>query len=258
MLDWSDGTYERTAAVLAEVSEALTSDLEPGLHVLDVGCGTGNAALAAARRGAHVIGVDPAARLLDVARARAAREDVHAEWLLGEGGALPVATASQDVALAVFSIIFAPDAERCVAELRRVVRPGGRVRMTAWLAEGPIRQASDLMFGIARQVLPPAPTPPSATRWGDADTLRALWAGADVELTRALLRFRAPSAEAWFDEQEQHHPAWRALHRDLQPFPGAWSRVREASIELLARANISAEGWAVDSPYWRVDVRLPR
>lgn len=257
MLDWSDGTYERTAAALAEVSQALTSELEPGLQVIDVGCGTGNAALAAARRGCRVTGVDPAARLLEVARAQAEREALPAQWLLGEGGALPVPTASQDVALAVFSIIFAPDPERCIAELRRVVRPGGRVHMTAWLAEGPIRQASDLMFGIARQVLPPAPPSPSPTRWGDADTLRALWSGADVVLTRALLRFRAASAEAWFDEQQQHHPAWRAMYRDLQPYDGAWARVREASVELLAQANVSAEGWAVDSPYWRVDVRLP-
>jgi hypothetical protein len=70
VIDWGEGDYARTAAVLAPAAEALVeaTGVAPGERVLDVGCGTGNAALAAAARGARATGVDPAERLLDEER----------------------------------------------------------------------------------------------------------------------------------------------------------------------------------------------
>jgi 2-polyprenyl-3-methyl-5-hydroxy-6-metoxy-1,4-benzoquinol methylase len=64
--DWSDGEYERTAERLAPIAEVVVdaAQIAAGERVLDVACGTGNAALAAARRGARVVGVDPAAGLV--------------------------------------------------------------------------------------------------------------------------------------------------------------------------------------------------
>src|SRR5579885_1669892 len=72
--DWSIGQYEHTAAQLLPAAEAAVelAAPRPGEEVIDVGCGTGNAALLAAERGARVIGIDPAPRLRAVA-ARAAR-----------------------------------------------------------------------------------------------------------------------------------------------------------------------------------------
>jgi SAM-dependent methyltransferase len=73
-VDWGLGRYEQTAQGLLPASSAVISRAAPapGEHVIDVGCGTGNAALLAAERGAQATGVDPAERPLDVARAQAA------------------------------------------------------------------------------------------------------------------------------------------------------------------------------------------
>ena len=70
--DWGAGRYEETAARLEPAARVIVERAAPaaGEHVVDVGCGTGNAALLAAERGATVTGVDPAPRLLEVARGR--------------------------------------------------------------------------------------------------------------------------------------------------------------------------------------------
>jgi ubiquinone/menaquinone biosynthesis C-methylase UbiE len=93
--------------------------------VLDVGCGTGNAALLAPARGATVTGVDPAARLLDVARARAIDHGLDITFSLGEAAALPIQSGSVDVLLSVFGVIFAPDPVTAAAEMARVTAPHG-------------------------------------------------------------------------------------------------------------------------------------
>ena len=100
--------------------------LRPGERVLDVGCGTGNAALLAAERGAGVVGVDPAGSLLELAAADAAGRGLEATFLVGDAGDLPVADESIDLVVSVFGVIFAPDAGAAAAELARVsARPGG-------------------------------------------------------------------------------------------------------------------------------------
>jgi 2-polyprenyl-3-methyl-5-hydroxy-6-metoxy-1,4-benzoquinol methylase len=80
MLDWSVGRYEHVAAQLSPAAREVVERAlpTPGEWVLDVGCGTGNAALLAAARGARVVGVDPASRLLEVAQQRAAEEGLDA------------------------------------------------------------------------------------------------------------------------------------------------------------------------------------
>jgi ubiquinone/menaquinone biosynthesis C-methylase UbiE len=74
-MDWGIGEYEHTAVELAPAAQAAIDAAAPreGEHLVDVGCGTGNAALLAAARGVRVTGVDPAPRLLEVARAPRAR-----------------------------------------------------------------------------------------------------------------------------------------------------------------------------------------
>lgn len=109
--DWGVGQYERTAAQLAPTSVVVVERAAPQAseRVLDLGCGTGNAALLAAGRGAPVTGVDPAPRLLDVARARAADEGADVTFALGEATAIPMESGSVDVLLSVFGVTFAPD-----------------------------------------------------------------------------------------------------------------------------------------------------
>src|SRR5690242_13344172 len=100
-IDWGHGHYERTAAQLVPAARDAVEHAapRPGEHVVDVGCGTGNAALLAAERGARVTGVDPAERLLEVARAAAAERGLQATFAQGDAAHLPVDDGSADVVL---------------------------------------------------------------------------------------------------------------------------------------------------------------
>ncbi len=92
MVDWGAGNYEWTAAELEPVSVAVVdlAAIHPGEDVVDLACGTGNAALIAAARGARVTGVDGAPRLLEIAAARAHSLGVEAEFCEGDLLALPL------------------------------------------------------------------------------------------------------------------------------------------------------------------------
>jgi protein-L-isoaspartate O-methyltransferase len=120
-----------------------------GDRVLDLGCGTGNAALLAAERGASVTGVDPAERLLAIARKLAAIRNVPATFIRGDAAAIPLPDAAIDIALSVFGVIFAPDAPVAAAELARVTTPGGRIAICAWVPDGPLAQ----LIRIRRETL---------------------------------------------------------------------------------------------------------
>src|SRR5258706_16100213 len=98
-MDWGIGRHEIFAEQLlpAAVAVVRTAALKRGERVLDLGCGTGNAALLAAEQGALVIGVDPAPRLLEVARTRAAaNHGFEIEFLIGDAASLPIENASID------------------------------------------------------------------------------------------------------------------------------------------------------------------
>ena len=137
----------------------------PGLRVLDVGCGLGTLAAAAAARGATVTGVDLAAGMLAEAR----RRHPQVEFVLADAEALPFADAAFDVALGAFIVNHLPHPERAAAELRRVART---VALAMWGPEDevgilglPARAARDLDANV--------PPGPDALRFTDAGELAA-------------------------------------------------------------------------------------
>src|SRR3954447_9320319 len=139
---WASGDFSVVAARIVLVSEQLadSADLRAGSLVLDVACGNGNATLAAARSGAHAIGVDYVPALLEDGRARALAEGLDVEFRLGDAEDLPVATGSVDAVLSVFGTMFAPDHARTAAEIVRVTKPGGTVGLASWTPDGFIGQ----------------------------------------------------------------------------------------------------------------------
>ncbi len=110
--------------------------LERGARVLDVCCGTGASALPAANAvgpTGHVIGVDLSDRLLELARAKAKATGIESvEFRRGDMTALGFPDGHFDGVVCVFGIFFAPDMERQVAELWRMVAPGGQLAVTTW------------------------------------------------------------------------------------------------------------------------------
>lgn len=244
-LDWGDGDYARTAAVLAPAAEALASaaGVAPGDVVVDVACGTGSAALAAARRGGQVTGVDAAERLLAHAAEAAARAGVDARFVAGTLDALPLPDASADVVVSSFGVIFADDPARALAEMTRVARPGGVVALTAWEPHGAVSEAGRL---LSTALSGPGQGP---GRWGDGDWLRAALAGAGAPgaaIRRALLPMRAASPEEWLEEQERHHPFWRAARRRLGD---GYAGVRAEMLGALRAGNEAPGAFLCRSPY---------
>ena len=97
--------------------------VEPGDRVLDACCGTGDLAVAASRAGARVTGLDFSERMLERARGKSAE----VEWVQGDAQQLPFEDASFDAATVGFGVRNLEDLERGLAELRRILRPGGRL-----------------------------------------------------------------------------------------------------------------------------------
>lgn len=178
---WSEGDFAVVAAVVMMVSEELVEALGvvPGERVLDVACGSGNAAIAAARRTwGNVVGVDFVPALLERARERAAAERLEIEFIEGDAAELPFDQGEFDVVTSVFGAMFAPDQQQAANEILRVCKPGGRIGMANWVPDGPVSQ----LFGIVAKHVPPPPgfTPP--VLWGVEDHVRELFGDGVTEL----------------------------------------------------------------------------
>lgn len=132
-------TYERymVPALFAPAAEHLlaVASLRPGKHVLDVGTGTGIVARLAAPNVAPtglVAGVDVSPHMLSVARARAREEGLSIEWQEGQAEALPYPDERFDLVLSQFALMFFADRRTALAEMRRVLVPGGRVALSVF------------------------------------------------------------------------------------------------------------------------------
>jgi ubiquinone/menaquinone biosynthesis C-methylase UbiE len=141
----------------------------PGARVLDVGCGTGVVAITAARRGARVTGLDLTPELLDRARENARIARVEVDWHQGDAEQLPFQDRTYDAVLSQFGHMFAPRPEVAVAEMLRVLKPGGTIAFSTW----PPELGMGRLFSMITGYLPPPPIeiPPPAL-WGDPNVVR--------------------------------------------------------------------------------------
>ena len=161
------GVIAKTIALCAE-SFIERLPITPGLRVLDVACGTGNVSLPAARRGAHVTGVDIAPNLLIQARERALTEGLHIAFDEGDAEQLPYPDVSFDLVTSMFGAMFAPRPELVIAEFARVLRPGGLLAMANWNPES----FSGKMFALGARHAPGPPGLPAPVLWGNEATVR--------------------------------------------------------------------------------------
>ncbi len=249
--DWSVGRYEETALRLLPVAELLVEEaaLRPDERVLDVGCGTGNAALLAAVRRARVTGVDPAERLLEVARLRAAGEALDVTFLAGEAGALPLPDESADVVLSVFGVIFAPDAEAAAGELARVTANDGRILLTAWIPGGAVSRVNQIAQEAVRRALG-APAPPPPFPWHEREALAQLFAphGFTVAVTEHSLGFAAASPREYLDDEAVNHPL-AVAGREVLERHGTAEETYTEMLATLEAANEDPTGFRVTSRY---------
>ena len=178
---WASGDYpSMVETFLLPLGPRLVgaAELRPGLRVLDVAAGTGNASLPAAETGAHVVASDLTPELLDAGRARAEAAGLTLEWVQADAEDLPFEDESFDVVMSAIGAMFAPHHQRVADELIRVCRPGGRIALLNWTPEGAIGQLFKTMGPFAPPPPPGAQPPPL---WGGEDHLRGLF-GERLEL----------------------------------------------------------------------------
>jgi SAM-dependent methyltransferase len=143
--------------------------VRPGLHVLDVACGTGVVSITAARLGARVTGLDLTPELLERARGSGRIASLDIEWREGDVEGLPFANETFDVVLSQFGHIFAPRPVVAIGEMLRVLKPGGTIAFSTW----PPELFAGRSFALAASYLPPPPQGvASPMQWGEPGIVR--------------------------------------------------------------------------------------
>jgi SAM-dependent methyltransferase len=185
--------------------------------LIDVGAGAGGAALIAAERGADVLAVDAAARMVARIRERAnsaaTAGRVRAETMDGMALALP--DASFDTAISIFGVVLFPDADLGMREMARVLEPGGRMAVVTWTQTEKYELMARLLAAV-HAVRGPQPAPPSLPaqlRFRDETVFRKLFtdAGLAVEdVVRLEETWRLPSAR-WLAEHVAFAPGMAAM-----------------------------------------------
>ncbi len=174
-----DRTYEPIEKLLAAAVAA-----SGARAVLDVGCGAGVTTMAAARSlgaGGRAVGVDISEPLIEVARARAARAGVAAQFIRADAQVHPFEPASFDLMISRFGVMFFGDPVAAFANLRRAAAPGCGLRLVAFrsLAENPFMTTAERAAAPFLPNLPPRkPDAPGQFAFADADRVRRILEGA--------------------------------------------------------------------------------
>ena len=166
---WMAGDYDRFSRYMEPDARVFYEglDVPPGCRLLDVGCGSGQLALLAARDGADVTGVDIAPNLVQRAQARARAEGLSARFIEGDAEDLPFEDASFDVVTSLVGAMFAPRPELVARELLRVCSSGGTIAMANWTPQGFVGE----MFRTFAKFIAPSGMP-APVLWGDETVVR--------------------------------------------------------------------------------------
>jgi SAM-dependent methyltransferase len=255
---WATGDYPQVARRIESVAELLAQRVGagPGVRMLDVATGSGNVALAGARAGAEVTGLDLTPELLEAARGRAADGGLDVRFVEGDAEDLPFDGDSFDVVTSCFGVMFAPRHHQAAAELTRVARPGGTVGVTAWTPDGLIGRT----FKVVGSFMPPPPPelqPPVS--WGTEEHIGELFAGSGAELSleRRTVTFTHDSAEGWLDDDERILGPAIMAKAALEP-QGRYGELRQAMLDLYGGANEAEDGtFSVQAEYLLTVAQLP-
>jgi len=235
---WALGDYPSVATdLIPSLGGRLVDAVEvrAGERVLDIGAGTGNAAVPAALAGATVTASDLTPELIDEGRRKAETLGLRIGWEVDDAEALPYADASYDVILSCVGVMFAPHHQAAADELVRVTRPGGRIGLLNWTPEGFIGQ----MFATMK---PFAPTPPPGVQppplWGAPAHVQALLGDrvTDLDVRRETLTvdiFATP--EAFRDFFKARYGPTIAVYRSLADQPERAAELDGALVDLARR-----------------------
>lgn len=237
---WESGDYTACSPYIADVGElvATRAGITPGLHVLDVACGAGNAAFPAARAGARVTGLDLAATLLDAGRARSQAEGLEIDWQQGDAENLPFEDGRFDRVLSTFGHMFAPRHQQTAREMARACRRGGAIVTATWTPEGVFGDLSK----AAAPFQPPAPdyaSPPPL--WGREDHVREMFknVATGFEFERHVNWIKWDSVESF---AEFFIPRFPPMVTAKAMLGDRFSQMREGIVEVWRRRNQATDG----------------
>jgi len=218
---WEKGDFTRIADFMRESGEALVQQfgINPGMKVLDLGCGDGTTALPAAKLGADVLGVDIASNLV-AAGNRRAKETALPNCRFQEGDATNLRELrdnSFDLVVSIFGAMFAPRPHEVARETVRVTRGGGRIVMGNWIPNDPTLVAQILRISSAYTPPPPAGFVSPMT-WGVESHVVERFAGAGITkekitFQRDTFTFNSPKPPAAFvdDFRRYYGPTMNAF-----------------------------------------------
>ena len=213
-------------------------------RVLDVATGPGTLALIASGQVAHVTAIDFAEEMVERFRGQCATRSIaNVDVSVGDGQALPFADASFECAFSMFGLIFFPDRAAGFRELRRVLVPGGRAVVSAWV---PMEQVGPLaaIFAALRELAPQpeaaSPPPAPSLPLGNAEQFRVELSAAgfrDVVIHMVTHELTVPSVdELWASNERSSAPVAVLKQRTSQ---AEWSRISAGVVERL-RAQFGA------------------
>lgn len=252
---WSRGRYEAVAALISPIAAevvARADDLAPirERDVVDLACGTGSAALAAAERGARVTGLDLTEALIGIAESKATAAGAEVRWVVGDAADTGLDANTFDAAVSNMGVIFV-DPDRQVAETARILRPGAVLAFSSW-----VRAAHNPFFDPIVSVLGrPRDAAFSPDQWGEHDTIHARLADHFVEVDvvnrlhtwrfdsmTSALRFIAEESPMHVDalhqvNEMQHDRLMSAFEAALTPHTAAAGRVAFESPYVIVTAR---------------------
>jgi ubiquinone/menaquinone biosynthesis C-methylase UbiE len=243
--DLAAGDYEplwQVQLACAQAKLLACASLAPGERVLDVACGTGLVSFAAAQAvgpAGSVLGIDISGNMVDAARRRAEERKVPIAFARMDAEELALPDAAFDVALCSLGLMYMPDPERALREMRRVLRPGGRVVVAVWgersrCGWAPLFPIVDAE--VASEVCP------LFFRLGQGDTLARACAEAGFEV---VAHHRIAATLAYADDDEACRAAFVG-----GPAALAWSRFDEEARARVCERYIEAIAeWRDDRGY---------
>ncbi len=246
---WEAGDFARIAELGTLAAGADLVDrvgVRPGMDVLDVATGTGNAALPAAAAGARVTGLDIAPGLLEKAQERARNRGLDVKWVEGDAENLPFADARFGSVLSTFGIQFAPRHEVAARELVRVCAPGGVIGLANWTPDSPPMR----VLALVATYLPPPRLAGPPSSWGSEEHVKRLFAGTGVELQfgRGTVYFEHEGSTDEFVAFYASHFGPLVVARQQLSAGPRWNELQDGLVELWQSARQADDGGRFRAP----------
>ena len=251
---WSTGDYAEVGVTLVLMPELLCEamDLRSGWRVLDVAAGSGNASLAAARRGCAVTSTDYVPSLLERGRARAAADGLEIAFQVADAENLPFENEAFDAVLSTVGVMFAPNQEQAAAELVRVCRPQGKIGLANWTPAGFVGQ----VFRCIARYMPPGAGLRPPMQWGTESRLKELFPGVTrLETQTKAFVFRSVSPEGWLEHFKTFYGPMNKTYAALDE--AGRTGLTADLMALVASLNLADDGtMVVPSEYLEVVITV--